>query len=41
VQQIERMESCDVGPWEEGLGITCSTKNGTWVRLCRRDAQRT
>lgn len=37
VQRFERVESCDPGPWEEGLGITCSTKNGTWVRLHRRD----
>jgi cytochrome P450 len=37
VQRVERVESCDEGPWEEGLGITCSTKNGTWVRLHRRD----
>lgn len=35
VQRFERVESCDTGPWEEGLGITCSTKNGTWVRLHR------
>jgi cytochrome P450 len=37
VQQIARMESCVSGPWEEGLGITCSTKNGTLVRLHQRD----
>jgi cytochrome P450 len=37
VQRFERVESCDSGPWEEGLGITCSTKNGTWVRLYGRD----
>jgi cytochrome P450 len=37
VQRFERVESCDPGPWEEGLGITCSTKNGTWVRLYGRD----
>ena len=37
VQRFDRVESCDPGPWEEGLGITCSTKNGTWVRLCRHD----
>ncbi|KAM0702298.1 hypothetical protein Q7P35_011208 [Cladosporium inversicolor] len=36
VQRFEKVKSCDPGPWEEGLGITCSTKNGTWVRLCRR-----
>jgi cytochrome P450 len=33
VQQIENVESCDSSPWREGLGISCSTKNGTWVRL--------
>ncbi|GAB7332322.1 hypothetical protein MBLNU13_g04151t1 [Cladosporium sp. NU13] len=37
VQRFDRVESCDPGPWEEGLGITCSTKNGTWARLHRRD----
>jgi cytochrome P450 len=37
VQRFERVESCDLGPWVEGLGITCSTKNGTWVRLHQRE----
>jgi len=37
VQRIEKVESCDSRPWEEGLGITCSTKNGTWVRLYQHD----
>lgn len=40
VQRFDRVESCDPGPWEEGLGITCSTKNGTWVRLSRHDEGR-
>lgn len=36
VQYTERVESCDSSPWREGLGISCSTGNGTWVRLRRR-----
>lgn len=41
VQQIESVESCDSSRWEEGLGITCSTKNGTWVRLHRVEEGKT
>lgn len=37
VQHIERVESCDSSPWKEGLGISCSTGNGAWVSLHRRD----
>lgn len=33
VQHIESVESCDSSPWREGLGISCSTGNGSWVRL--------
>jgi cytochrome P450 len=36
VQEIESVESCDPSPWREGLGISCSTLNGSWVRLDRR-----
>jgi cytochrome P450 len=37
VQHMESVESYDSSPWREGLGISCSTKNGTLVRLRRRD----
>lgn len=37
VQQIQSVECCDARPWREGLGISCSTGDGTWVRLHWRD----
>lgn len=37
VQHIESVESCDSSPWKEGLGISCSTGNGAWVRLHWRE----
>jgi cytochrome P450 len=36
VQHIDSVESCDSSPWREGLGISCSTGDGAWVRLHRR-----
>lgn len=37
VQQIQSVECCDSRPWREGLGISCSTGDGTFVRLHWRD----
>ena len=36
VQRVDSVESCDSSPWREGLGISCSTGDGAWVRLHRR-----
>jgi cytochrome P450 len=36
VQHIDSVESCDSSPWREGLGISCSTGDGAWVRLHQR-----
>jgi cytochrome P450 len=36
VQHIDSIESCDSSPWREGLGISCSTGDGAWVKLHRR-----
>lgn len=39
VQKFARVQSCDDSEWEEGLGITCSTKNGAWVTLRQRETR--
>jgi cytochrome P450 len=35
VQHIDSVESCNTTPWREGLGISCSTGDGAWVKLHR------
>ena len=35
VQEFERLESRDSGPWREGLTLTCCSLNGTKVGLVR------
>lgn len=33
VQSFAKIESCDVGPWEESLTLTLSSRNGAKVKL--------